>query len=80
MTTLLVVSQGVRLHLTLRVTHRFKAFRNKILVKILQTETGGNRKKKKLNNDELYNLLFLQNIISVMRWVGEVIKKMHTEL
>jgi len=71
--------RGVRLHLTLRVTYRFKAFKNKILVKILQPETGGN-KKKKLNNDELYNLFFSQNIISVMRWVGEVGNKMHKKL
>lgn len=70
--------RGVRQHLTIRVTHRFKAFRNKILMKILQPDTGGN--KKKLNNDELYNLFFSQNIISVMRWVGEVGNKMHTKL
>jgi hypothetical protein len=47
-------------------------------MKILQPDTGGN--KKKLNNDELYNLFFSQNIISVMRWVGEVGNKMHTKL
>jgi hypothetical protein len=47
-------------------------------VKILQPETGGNRKN--LNNYDLHNLFFSQNIISVMRWVEEAGNEMHTEL
>jgi hypothetical protein len=63
--------------LTLREEHRLRIFENRVLRKILGTETEEDGSWRKLHNDELHGLYSSQNIVRViksrrMRWAGHV--------